>query len=127
MTFRQSHLLGIEPLAPDDIRTLLDLADRYAEANRSGQRPDPVLAGLTQINMFFENSTRTQASFELAGKRLGADVMNMARRHLVGEEGRDPDRHRADPERDAPRPAGRPAPVLGRGQPAGLQGRPARC
>jgi aspartate carbamoyltransferase catalytic subunit len=77
MTFRQSHLLGIEPLSPDDIRTLLDLADLYAEANRSGQRPEPVLQGLTQINMFFENSTRTQASFELAGKRLGADVMNM--------------------------------------------------
>jgi aspartate carbamoyltransferase catalytic subunit len=77
MTFRQSHLLGIEPLSPDDIRTLLDLVDLYAEANRSGQRPEPVLQGLTQINMFFENSTRTQASFELAGKRLGADVMNM--------------------------------------------------
>ncbi|MCR8726604.1 aspartate carbamoyltransferase catalytic subunit [Frigidibacter sp. ROC022] len=77
MIFGQDHLLGIEPLHPDEIRSLLDLADRYAEQNRSGQRPDPVLAGLTQINMFFENSTRTQASFELAGKRLGADVMNM--------------------------------------------------
>jgi aspartate carbamoyltransferase catalytic subunit len=78
MSFRQSHLLGIEPLAPDEITTLIDHADRYAEQLRAGTRPEPVLAGLTQINMFFENSTRTQSSFELAGKRLGADVMNMS-------------------------------------------------
>jgi len=78
MTFRAQHLLGIEHLAPDEITTLLDLADRYANENRDGIAHRDVLAGLTQINMFFENSTRTQASFELAGKRLGADVMNMA-------------------------------------------------
>ena len=78
MTFRAQHLLGIEHLAPDEITTLLDLADRYATENRDGIAHRGVLAGLTQINMFFENSTRTQASFELAGKRLGADVMNMA-------------------------------------------------
>ena len=78
MTFRAQHLLGIEHLAPDEITTLLDLADRYANENRDGIAHRDVLAGLTQINMFFENSTRTQASFEIAGKRLGADVMNMA-------------------------------------------------
>jgi len=78
MGFRHTHLLGIEPLAPDEIVTLLDLADQYADHNRSGIAHRDVLAGLTQINMFFENSTRTQASFELAGKRLGADVMSMA-------------------------------------------------
>lgn len=78
MTFRARHLLGIEHLAPDEITTLLDLADHYADQNRKGHHAKDVLAGLTQINMFFENSTRTQASFELAGKRLGADVMNMA-------------------------------------------------
>lgn len=78
MTFRARHLLGIEHLAPDEITTLLDLADKYADLNRKGQHAKDVLAGMTQINMFFENSTRTQASFELAGKRLGADVMNMA-------------------------------------------------
>ena len=77
MSFRADHLLGIEHLAPDEITTLLDLADRYADLNREGRRNHDVLAGMTQINMFFENSTRTQASFELAGKRLGADVMNM--------------------------------------------------
>jgi len=78
MTFRAKHLLGIEHLHPTEITTLLDLADSYAEHNRRGIAHRDVLSGLTQINMFFENSTRTLASFELAGKRLGADVMNMA-------------------------------------------------
>lgn len=78
MTFRQKHLLGIEPLHPDEIRTVLDLSDQYVDFNRGRSKHADTLAGLTQINMFFENSTRTQASFELAGKRLGADVMNMA-------------------------------------------------
>ena len=78
MSFRARHLLAIEHLKPDEITTLLDLADRYATDNRAGVAHKDVLAGMTQINMFFENSTRTQASFELAGLRLGADVMNMA-------------------------------------------------
>lgn len=78
MTFAHRHLLGIEQLRPDEITTILDLAEKYVTLNRSGKKHSDVLSGLTQINMFFENSTRTQASFELAGKRLGADVMNMA-------------------------------------------------
>ncbi|HKL70051.1 aspartate carbamoyltransferase catalytic subunit [Salibaculum sp.] len=78
MTFRAEHLLGIEHLSPADITVLLDLADQYAQHNRQGRAHRDVLEGLTQINMFFENSTRTQASFEIAGTRLGADVMNMA-------------------------------------------------
>ncbi len=77
MSFRARHLLGIEHLAPDEITTVLDLADRYVELNRQDLKHDTALKGLTQINMFFEASTRTQSSFELAGKRLGADVMNM--------------------------------------------------
>jgi len=78
MTFPHRHLLGIEHLSQSDITTLLDLADTYADLNRQPDKHADALAGLTQINMFFENSTRTQASFEIAGKRLGADVMNMA-------------------------------------------------
>ena len=77
MSLRARHLLGIEHLAPDEITTLLDLADTYVDLNRQDVKHDDALAGLTQINMFYEASTRTQASFELAGKRLGADVMNM--------------------------------------------------
>lgn len=78
MTFDHRHLLGIEQLKPADITTILDLADSYVTLNRGSNKQSDVLSGLTQINMFFENSTRTQASFELAGKRLGADVMNMS-------------------------------------------------
>lgn len=78
MGFRHRHLLGIEPLAQGDITAILDLAESYVDLSRSDEKHTDVLAGLTQINMFFENSTRTQASFELAGQRLGADVMNMA-------------------------------------------------
>ena len=78
MSFRARHLLGIEHLAPDEITTVLDLAERYVDLNRRTVKRTDALAGMTQINMFFENSTRTQASFELAGKRLGADVMNMS-------------------------------------------------
>ncbi|PRX35451.1 aspartate carbamoyltransferase [Meinhardsimonia xiamenensis] len=78
MTFRKDHLLGIEHLGPDEILAVLDLAEGYVELNRGPRKHADALAGLTQINMFFEASTRTQASFELAGKRLGADVMNMS-------------------------------------------------
>jgi aspartate carbamoyltransferase catalytic subunit len=78
MTFSKRHLLGIEPLHPTEITALLDHADSYAEMGRGASKHGTALEGLTQINMFFENSTRTQASFELAGKRLGADVMNMS-------------------------------------------------
>jgi aspartate carbamoyltransferase catalytic subunit len=78
MSFRARHLLGIEALAPEEIRTVLDLADHYVDLNRSPAKHSDALAGLTQVNMFFEASTRTQASFELAGKRLGADVMTMS-------------------------------------------------
>ncbi|MFQ8431328.1 aspartate carbamoyltransferase catalytic subunit [Amaricoccus sp. W119] len=76
--FAHRHLLGIQGLSRTDIETVLDLADTYVDLNRGGDKRGDALRGMTQINMFFENSTRTQASFELAGKRLGADVMNMA-------------------------------------------------
>ncbi|MEM9967460.1 MAG: aspartate carbamoyltransferase catalytic subunit [Pseudomonadota bacterium] len=78
MLFSHPHLLGIAALSADDVMLIIDLADRYADMNRLPSKHSMVLAGLTQINMFFENSTRTQASFEIAGKRLGADVMSMA-------------------------------------------------
>jgi aspartate carbamoyltransferase catalytic subunit len=87
MTFNQRHLLGIEPLHPLEITALLDLAEEYVELNRSTAKHAEVLAGLTQINMFFEASTRTQASFELAGKRLGADVMTMQVAHSSVKKG----------------------------------------
>lgn len=78
MAFSPQHLLGIEHLSPTDITAILDLAETYVDLNRKEQKQGGALAGMTQVNMFFENSTRTQASFELAGKRLGADVLNLA-------------------------------------------------
>src|SRR3954467_15179782 len=72
------HLLGIEGLSPAEITGLLDLAEEFVELNRQIEKKRASLRGRTLINLFFEASTRTQASFELAGKRLGADVMNMS-------------------------------------------------
>jgi aspartate carbamoyltransferase catalytic subunit len=72
------HLLGIEGLSPAEITGLLDLAEEFVELNRQIEKKRASLRGRTQINLFFESSTRTQSSFELAGKRLGADVMNMS-------------------------------------------------
>ncbi|GAB5467158.1 MAG: aspartate carbamoyltransferase catalytic subunit [Rhodospirillales bacterium] len=76
------HLLGIEDLTKDQIGFLLDLADSYVDFNSQApdRESDPrsrLLAGRTLINLFFENSTRTLTSFELAGKLLGAEVINM--------------------------------------------------
>ena len=75
--FPHRHLTGIDGLQPHEIAFLLDEAETWVGANRTHATPDKRLAGLTQINAFFENSTRTLLSFEIAGKRLGADVVNM--------------------------------------------------
>ena len=75
--FPKRHLLTCEGLTAKEINSLLDLADKAADQNRQINKKREILRGRTLINLFFENSTRTQASFELAGKRLGADVMNM--------------------------------------------------
>jgi len=76
--FPHRHLLGIEGLSADQITYLLDRSERYVEVNRGGNKKSSLLRGLTVINLFFESSTRTRTSFELAGKRLGADVINMS-------------------------------------------------
>lgn len=76
--FPHRHLTGIAALQPWEIRFLLDEAEQWITLNRGTSKHDDRLAGLTLINAFFENSTRTLLSFEIAGKRLGADVVNMA-------------------------------------------------
>ena len=76
--FPHRHLLGISDLSPADIEILLDRADRAVAISRQSEKKTSTLRGRTQINLFYEASTRTQSSFELAGKRLGADVMNMS-------------------------------------------------
>jgi aspartate carbamoyltransferase catalytic subunit len=72
------HLLAIEDLDRTQCDRLLDLAESYVDLNREVAKKRDTLRGRTLINLFFESSTRTQSSFELAGKRLGADVMNMS-------------------------------------------------
>ena len=72
------HLLGINGLSPADIENLLDRADTAVAISRQPEKKTSTLRGRTQINLFYEASTRTQSSFEIAGKRLGADVMNMS-------------------------------------------------
>jgi aspartate carbamoyltransferase catalytic subunit len=75
--FSKPHLLGIEGLNRLDIEDLLNLGDSYVELNRRRVKRADILAGRTLLNLFFENSTRTQSSFEIAGRRLGADVVTM--------------------------------------------------
>lgn len=72
MSFPHKHLLGIEGLSPQHIHDLLDVAENYV-----GVKRNTLLQGLTQVNLFFENSTRTLMSFEVAGKRLGADTVSL--------------------------------------------------
>lgn len=76
--FTHRHLLGIKGLSPQDIDILLKRAEAAVAISRSGDKKRDTLRGKTQINLFYEASTRTQSSFEIAGKRLGADVMNMS-------------------------------------------------
>jgi aspartate carbamoyltransferase catalytic subunit len=74
------HLVSVVDLRPPEVTALLDLADGFVELNRQADKKLDLLKGRTLVNLFFEASTRTQSSFELAGKRLGADVVNMSPR-----------------------------------------------
>ena len=73
----RNHLLGIQDITDSEVSYILDEAKAFIKLNKSTSKKTDVLRGKTQINLFFEPSTRTQSSFELAGKRLGADVMSM--------------------------------------------------
>jgi aspartate carbamoyltransferase catalytic subunit len=77
MLLKNRHLLGIAELNAAEITTILDLANNYIDMNRETERKGNRLKGRTVVNLFFESSTRTRSSFELAAKRLGADVVNM--------------------------------------------------
>ena len=85
--FPHRHLLTIEGLSASDITMLLDLGESYVAKNRRADKKQTLLRGRTQINLFFESSTRTRTSFELAGKRLGADTINMSAEGLAIKKG----------------------------------------
>ena len=72
------HLIQIESMAPAHIAEILDTSEQYITRNRAVDKKHKILGGRTLINLFFENSTRTRTSFELAGKRLSMDVINIS-------------------------------------------------
>ena len=76
--FPHRHVLGIEGLSRADIEHILDTSKAFLEVSRRPVRKVPTLRGKTVINLFYENSTRTRTSFELAGKRMSADVINIS-------------------------------------------------
>ncbi len=76
--FRRRDLLGIRDLSPEEIVAILDTAENFREINQREIKKVPALRGKTVINLFFENSTRTRTSFELAAKRLSADAINIS-------------------------------------------------
>ena len=82
-TFKHRHLLDIERLSVADIDTILDLAERYLKARPTGKK----FAGKTLVNLFFEPSTRTRTSFELAARRMGMDVVNISTEHSSTKKG----------------------------------------
>jgi aspartate carbamoyltransferase catalytic subunit len=79
-SFPKQHLLSVQDLSRPDAEALLDLGEAFVGLNRQPEKKLGILRGRTLVNLFFENSTRTQSSFELAAKRLGADVVNMSPR-----------------------------------------------
>src|SRR3954466_6133650 len=79
-SFPKRHFLSVQDLNEVEVASLLDLADGVVSLNRQTSKKLDLLKGRTLMNLFFENSTRTQSSFEIAGKRLGADVVNMSPR-----------------------------------------------
>ena len=74
--FTQSHLLGIEHLSVSDIEIILETAEAFIEVSTRDVKKVPALKGKTVVNLFFESSTRTRSSFEIAAKRLSADLIN---------------------------------------------------
>ena len=76
--FPHRHLLGIEGLEPAEIRTVLDLGERFLEVAQRPIKKVPTLRGKTVVNLFLEPSTRTRTSFEIAAKRLSADAVNIS-------------------------------------------------
>lgn len=78
MSFGHKHILGIEELSREDIISILDTAESFKEINSRDIKKVPTLRGKTIINLFYESSTRTRTSFEIAGKRLSADTVNIA-------------------------------------------------
>ena len=94
MQLSTPHLLGIRDLQPGDIQLILDTATQFKEVLQRPIKKVPTLRDVTIVNLFYENSTRTRISFELAEKRLSADTINFTASGLLRRKGRDPARYR---------------------------------
>ena len=90
------HLLAIADLAREDIERILDRAESFAEVGERDIKKVPTLRGRTIVNLFYESSTRTSSSFELAAKRLSADVVSRQGGRLLGRQGRVAEGHGRD-------------------------------
>ena len=97
--WRRKDLLGIAELSAAEIGLILDTAETFGEIGERPIKKVPTLRGKTVINLFFEASTRTRSSFEIAEKRLSADNLNFSTSGSAPGEGRDPDRHGDQPRR----------------------------
>ena len=115
---RRKDLLGIAELSPAEISLILDTAEAMKEVGTRPIKKVPALRGKTVINLFFEPSTRTRTSFEIAEKRLSADTLNIAIGNVERGQGRDAGRHRAEPRGDVAGHDRAAALVLGRLAPA---------
>ena len=89
------HLLSMHDVSADDVVRILDTAESFREVGTRVIKKVPALRGRTVVNFFLENSTRTRISFELAAKRLSADVINFTRERNERGEGREPEGHGA--------------------------------
>ena len=126
VTHLVKHLLSIDDLAVDEIEALFDTAADMHDVQSREVKKLPALRGRTVVNMFFEDSTRTRSSFEIAGKWLSADVINVSAKGSSTSQGREPARHRADRLRDGRRRPRHPPPRQRRrapGQPVGRRRR----
>lgn len=87
MQFCSKDILGIESMSPQEIESILLLSQQFAQLSKRPIKKAPFLRGKTVINLFFENSTRTRTSFEIAGKRLSADVINISQSGSSAQKG----------------------------------------
>ena len=92
---RRKDILGLQELSVEEINLILDTADSFKEVNQRKVKKTPALRGKTVINLFYEPSTRTRTSFEIAAKRLTADLVNFTPSSSSVGKGRDAVRHRA--------------------------------
>ena len=100
MGFKHKDIIALQDLTRDEIQLLLDTAENMREVNSRDIKKVPTLRGKTIINLFYEASTRTRTSFEIAAKRLSADTVNISTSTSSSTKGRDASRHRPQPAGD---------------------------